>query len=1488
MKNVTYINASAGSGKTYKLTHLLAELIEKKEVKPEQVIMTTFSVKAANEMKEEAKKVLYESKQFDEATHIDQAMIGTIHGVAQQMIKKYWFFLGLSPDMGVMDENDTKFYVSQSLGDLPTNEQLEELHDFCEYFEIGYSHYVPGQSGINYDFWKEDIQKVITYTTNYEISNYERSIKESLDFIRQFVDHNVKTEYSKEYLITILDAQKRYAESQRDSQKKQDALSDIQNLRRGTDHPTIGWYKRLSKQLGTWTDCAPEAVAVRDELSSIWHWPEVYERQEKYIKLLFELAERWKKRYSTYKKEKNLLDFNDMEKYLRDLLNDERVSKEIAADYRYLFVDEYQDCSPIQVKIFDRLSELMKQSYWVGDYKQAIYGFRGSDITLPKAVVDRISMGKDGCKMDKPLDTSYRSLPDIVNVCNKTFEKTFEGVLDRNAIVLKEHRENKEGITSLRYWKLPDAGDKAKAEEHKKAQKVGLACHIAHLIKDEGAKPNEIAVLNRANAPMNELAGELKGLGIPASREDLPVLEMQAAPLVMALLSLIASENDPLAKAQIAYLTEEDIDTRALIERKLMFDMDENNRQKDFLNDIPLVNRMLQLRPMLKQQSLAAQVETMFIELDLYNVVKKIGDVAESVSCLNTIISTAGTYEQHCQRMALPATASGFMDYLTVAKPAGMGDANGVQLHTYHSSKGLQWKYVILTSLRSKADDTKKCVSGKIYGTHFNYAEQPSAENPYPEVYIRIIPWIYGSSNSSVDQEIEQKIEESSLFQQIKADSLSEDNRLMYVGMTRPQDVMILALEKPGRGCHALQWLKDIGLDTVNPEADSDLLGVGCLFKNDTLSADQLEAMKQYKYQSLDEKLKTHHIPYQRPLCEEEKKYISPSSLHEKGDIVEHYDICDRMKVGSLVGHTSAEAGDCLHQIYCSIEEHIDDKAYYSNLIESYGLTRYFTDAQAIRIAWDSLVEWLTTEFGTASKVYHERPFTLLRNGQVLTGSIDLVWQTSEGDVLIDFKSCPMTDEYILNPDSDHYAGWYAGQLDAYNDALEAAGEKVIKRLIYYPVSGMVCEIGRAFQAPNIIMHSNIYCFDASNSFDINKMIEGAAKVLDAAILCGEFDPDEEEIQRTCMYIKGGSTQGIETILLKNGLFTINLPYLASRTDVALAFSLMRVAKKIRPELVIYDGDENTLADLSEENEVETYYYRLDNMANIIEMQDDHIGVNGLRHEFHIFPEYVKAQILDGKPEDWTYKAFDDFINIQWNYEDYDDFSRAEINTPQGEEFTARILTNNKGFAGVCQKVILFDGKANKIVNIDDFFEATKGNKYIKRLDYAQFIIDKMPEKEWKAFYDSFDVEPIRRPNTYLLRWNPKISSYTLDNYRYDVKYNPEGFASDWSVYDWKDAQEGDLYYMLRTGDDKAGIVYRGVFTSDPYEGDDWANETGKLRHYVDIDCYDCISADEQSPITIELLEQVIPEVNWRYGHSGELLSDEVAEKLDELWNKNM
>lgn len=1048
MKNVTYINASAGSGKTYTLTHKLAELIKAGKVRPDQVIMTTFTVKAANEMREEAKKVLYENGLFEAATQLDQAMVGTIHSVANSLIKKYWFFLGLSPDMGVMAEEDTTFYISQSLSDLSAHEELKQLHDFCESVGIEYG-YLSGKTGLNYDYWKKDIEKVIAFTTNYEIEDYARSIKESLDFIRQFVHPNVKISHTEYELKAVLDEHQAFLESQKDSAENQKRLKTMLQLRRGIRRPDIGWYKRLSGLLNKLKKCGPLAGSMREELTELWHSQKVYDEQEKYIRLLFKLAERWKERFRTFKKERNLLDYNDMEKYLRDLLTNKELATEISMGYRYLFVDEYQDCSPIQVKIFDRLSELMEHSYWVGDYKQAIFGFRGSDITLTKSVVDRISTKTNGCDTET-LDTSYRSLPDIVDVCNETFKRTFAGVLDESAIVLKKHRTNVDNIKSIRYWDMEDP------------DWPGLASHIAYLVQ-QGVKPNDIAVLGRANEPLNKLASILSDtFGIPANREDVHVMEMKATPLILAMLALISSEKDSLAKAEISFLTEEGYDTRKIIEDKLLLDADNQFKEVDFLNEVPLVKRLLELRPMLEQQSVGALVETMIIELDLYNVVKKIGQVAESTSCLNTVIKAGYAYEQHCLQMNLPATVSGFADYLSVVNPVGTGDANGVQLHTYHSSKGLQWKYVILTQLCDKKIDSKKCVRSNIYGVHFSYAEQPSAETPYPEVYIRVLPFIYGAGKTNVPADIQQQIEETELFKKVSEDALSEDNRLMYVGMTRPKDVLIMALEPHPQTVHVLQWLEDVGLDCVKPDDDHDILGVGCLFEDDTLTDERLECISSYQYLPDEEKMKTRRIPYQRELCSAEPKYLSPSLLHKKGKVLAHHDICGRLPQGTLVGKTMADVGDCIHQIFCGIEQHINSESYYTDLIESYGLKTFLIDHKAIRRAWKQLCSWLEERFGAALNIYHERPFTLLKDGNVFSGSIDLVWQTAEGNVLIDFKTCPLGQEYILNSDSEHYAGWYAGQLDAYTDALEAAGEKVIKRYIYYPVSGLLCEIGRS------------------------------------------------------------------------------------------------------------------------------------------------------------------------------------------------------------------------------------------------------------------------------------------------------------------------------------------------------------------------------------------------------------------------------------------
>lgn len=540
MKNVTYINAGAGSGKTYRLTETLTALIKAKKVKPSEVILTTFTTKAANEFKEKAKAFLYDEGLYDAAIELDHAMIGTVHSVCQRLIGKYWFHLGLSPSMGVMAEEDTAYYISQSLSELPTEEELKVLHQFARYFDLREVKDFRPTSSIDYNVWQGHLKAIIGYATNYEIDDFSRSEEESLSFIRGFVRKGSDFGFSYEDLKAVVDEHEQFLRSKKQSKANDDRIEKLVQARRGLGRITMGILKNINSTIGTPKGYGPLAADFQDRMSEIWTSKMVYEKQEAYIRLLFSLACRWKENFAQFKKEKNLLDYNDMEKYMRLLLKDESVAREISLSYRYLFVDEFQDSSPIQVKIFDALSDLMEHSFWVGDYKQAIYGFRGSDIALTKAVVDRISLKENGCDTDT-LDTSWRSLPDIVQVNNAIFKKTFSQVLDEKNITLKTHRENCNGTDSLRFFLSSDD--------------AGVAEHVLKLLSQQ-VNPHDIAVLARTNSTLRDVSEKLKEYGIPSSREDFPIIETRAYTLASSLLRIVESSNDALAKATVAYLTE--------------------------------------------------------------------------------------------------------------------------------------------------------------------------------------------------------------------------------------------------------------------------------------------------------------------------------------------------------------------------------------------------------------------------------------------------------------------------------------------------------------------------------------------------------------------------------------------------------------------------------------------------------------------------------------------------------------------------------------------------------------------------------------------------------------------------------------------------------------------------------------------------------------------------------------------------------------------
>ena len=129
-------------------------------------------------------------------------------------------------------------------------------------------------------------------------------------------------------------------------------------------------------------------------------------------------------------------------------------------------------------------------------------------------------------------------------------------------------------------------------------------------------------------------------------------------------------------------------------------------------------------------------------------------------------------------------------------------------------------------------------------------------------------------------------------------------------------------------------------------------------------------------------------------------------------------------------------------------------------MLKAYGFEANLPKPDEIKKAWEALIAWLTATYGPAKKQYHELPFTHhLATGQKVTGSMDFVWETDSGCVVVDYKTFPGEKNDLLDTKSDYYVGKYKGQLECYEKALTAGGKKVIAKVLYYPVVGVVVKI---------------------------------------------------------------------------------------------------------------------------------------------------------------------------------------------------------------------------------------------------------------------------------------------------------------------------------------------------------------------------------------------------------------------------------------------
>ncbi len=140
--------------------------------------------------------------------------------------------------------------------------------------------------------------------------------------------------------------------------------------------------------------------------------------------------------------------------------------------------------------------------------------------------------------------------------------------------------------------------------------------------------------------------------------------------------------------------------------------------------------------------------------------------------------------------------------------------------------------------------------------------------------------------------------------------------------------------------------------------------------------------------------------------------------------------------------------------------------------------------------------------------------------------------------------------------------------------------------------------------------------------------------------------------------------------------------------------------------------------------------------------------------------------------------------------------------------------------------------------------------------------------------------------NTFLLRWNPAISSYTMARLDRDLEEWASGYWDedfDWSIHEWQQARKGDRFFLMRVGEGNTGIFAAGRFTSDPTPGEDWSGK-GREVYYMQMTFEAVFHPERTEIISTEELERELPHLDWRKGHSGEMVDHETADRLELMW----